>query len=424
MKRTVSLKLAMYVALVAGFLLAGLALRRPGLIGLAAPFALWLVVSLVTVREPELEISLVADRDRAVEGEVVEVAVRLTAATTVERLELWLRVHPNLEPVEGTSGRVLRLEAGQQTTVRLRLRCGRWGAYRLGEVQVRCHDRFGLLAFDQAVAAGLPLKVYPSPQALRELLRPMHVQRQVGDQRTRLAGDGVEFAELRPLLPGDPIRQVNWRASARRGELQVNRHHPERNTDVVLFLDTFAETGDKRGSTLDLVVRAAASLAGRYLASKDRVGLVGFGGYLTWLYPASERAQLWRVLDVLLDTRVVTSYADKTIQVVPLRMLPPGAIVIAITPLLDERGVRALGDLRRRGFEVAILAVSPGALARPSPGAVGELAWRLWHLERDALRIRYQRLGVPVAEWQPDEPLEIPIGEVRRFQRRLRHARA
>jgi uncharacterized protein (DUF58 family) len=424
MQRTVSPKLALYVTLVAGFLLAGLALRRPGLIGLAAPFALWLVVGLVSAREPALEAAVTADRDRAVEGEEVEVAVRLAAATTVERLELWLRTHPNLDPVDGTGGRVLRLAAGEEATVRLRLRCGRWGAYRLGEVQVRCHDRFGLLAFDQAVAAGLPLKVYPSPQVLRELLRPMHAQRQVGDQRTRLAGEGVEFAEIRPLLPGDPIRHVNWRASARRGELQVNRHHPERNTDVVLLLDTFAETADERGSTLDLVVRAAASLAGRYLASRDRVGLVGFGGYLTWLYPASGRTQLWRILDVLLDTRVVTSYADKTIQVVPLRMLPPGAIVIAITPLLDERGIRALGDLRRRGFEVAILAVSPAALARPSPGEVGELAWRLWHLERDALRIRYQRLGVPVAEWRPDEPLEIPIGEVRRFQRRLRHAPA
>jgi len=368
-------------------------------------------------------VSTAADRDRAVEGEEVEVAVRVAAATTVERLELWLRDHPNLEPVAGTGSRVLRLAAGEETTVRFRLRCGRWGAYRLGEVQVRCHDRFGLLAFDRTVAAS-SLKVYPSPQVLRALLRPLHAQRLVGDQRTRLAGDGVEFAEIRPLLPGDPIRHVNWRVSARRGELYVNRHHPERNTDVVLFLDTFAETGDGRGSTLDLAVRAAASLAGRYLAVKDRVGLVGFGGYLTWLYPGGGRAQLWRILDVLLDTRVVTSYADKTIQVVPLRMLPPGAIVVAITPLLDERGIRTLLDLRRRGFEVAILAVSPAALAHRSAGEIGELAWRLWQLERDALRIRYQRLGVPVSEWRPEEPLEIPIGEVRRFQRRLRHVRA
>ena len=424
MKRTVSSRLATYVGLVAGGLLAGLAFRQPGLVGLAAPFALWLAVGVATAREPEVEVSATLDKDRATEGEEVELAVRLAATTAVERLEVWPRVHPDLQPFDQSGARVLRLAAGEETTVRVPLRCGRWGAYSLGEVTVRCHDRFGLLAFDQRLPAGLPLKVYPSPQALRALLRPLHQQRQVGDQRTRLAGDGVEFAEIRPLLPGDPIRHVNWRASARRGELQVNRHHPERNTEVVLFLDTFAEIGDERGSTLDLVVRAAASLAGRYLTSRDRVGLVGFGGYLTWLYPTGERAQLWRILDVLLDTRVVTNYADKTIRVVPVRMLPPGAIVIAVTPLLDQRGIRALWDLRHRGFEVAVLAVSPAALARPSSGELGELAWRLWQLEREALRIRFQRLGVPVAEWRPEEPLEVPIEEVRRFQRRLRNTGA
>jgi hypothetical protein len=101
MKRTVSPKLAGYVALVAGGLLAALALRRPGLVGLAAPLALWLAVGLVTAREPELELAATADRDRAVEGEEVEVAVRVAATTRVERVELWLRLHPNLEPTGG-----------------------------------------------------------------------------------------------------------------------------------------------------------------------------------------------------------------------------------------------------------------------------------------------------------------------------------
>jgi uncharacterized protein (DUF58 family) len=153
-------------------------------------------------------------------------------------------------------------------------------------------------------------------------------QRLVGDRLARHAGDGVEFAELRPYVPGDQIRQINWRVSARRGALHVNQQHPERNADVVLFLDTFTEVHNQEEGTLDLTVRAAAALAGRYLALRDRVGVVAFGGYLHWLYPGSGRGHAWRVLDVLLETQVVTSYADKTIQVVPVRMLPPGALVV------------------------------------------------------------------------------------------------
>ena len=63
-------------------------------------------------------------------------------------------------------------------------------------------------------------------------------------------------------MPGDRLRSINWRASARRGELIVNDRHPERNTDVILFLDSFAEARTARAeSTLDRAVRAAATLA-------------------------------------------------------------------------------------------------------------------------------------------------------------------
>jgi uncharacterized protein (DUF58 family) len=265
-----------------------------------------------------------------------------------------------------------------------------------------------------------PLKVYPRPEPLRALALAARTQRLVGDRLARHAGDGVEFAELRPYVPGDQIRQINWRVSARRGALHVNQQHPERNADVVLFLDTFTEVHNQEEGTLDLTVRAAAALSGRYLALRDRVGVVAFGGYLHWLYPGSGRGHAWRVLDVLLETQVVTSYADKTIQVVPVRMLPPGALVLGLTPLLDERGIHALLDLRGRGFDVALVIVSPAPFVQPGPGETGQAAFRLWCLQREALQHHYQRLGVPVAEWHPDRPLEAVTEEVRTFQRRAR----
>ena len=46
----------------------------------------------------------------------------------------------------------------------------------------------------------------------------------------RAKGDGIEFADIRPFVPGDRVRRINWRASARRPGLWVNESHPERNT--------------------------------------------------------------------------------------------------------------------------------------------------------------------------------------------------
>jgi uncharacterized protein (DUF58 family) len=412
-------KLGAHIVLAAIALLAALVLREPELAVVAAPFVLHLALGLATAVPPRIAATLTLDRDRALQGEEVQAELRLRSVTTVERLEVRL-LPPRGIQLAAADPVLLRLPAGDEQVLRVGLRCRRWGRYRIGPIGIRASDRFGLLVATGQLDPDRPLTVFPPPEQLRSLARPARPQRLAGDQLARHAGDGVEFAELRPYVAGDQLRQVNWRVSARRGALHVNRQHPDRNADVVLFLDTFTEVGDGQGGTLDLTVRAAAALAARYLASRDRVGLITFGGYLQWLYPATGRVQLWRMLEVLLQTQAVTSYADKSIQVIPVRMLPPGALVLGLTPLLDQRGVDALLDLRGRGFQVALLVISPMSFVHPGHGEHGEQAFRLWRLQRETLQDRYRLLGVPVVEWRHDQSLEAALEEVRTFQRRVR----
>ena len=82
----------------------------------------------------------------------------------------------------------------------------------------------------------------------------------------------------------------------------MNESHPERNTDVILFVDSFAEARLGGEGTLDLAVRATAALADAYGRRRDRVGLIGFGGILRWLVPGTGLVQLYRIVDALLDT--------------------------------------------------------------------------------------------------------------------------
>ena len=70
-------------------------------------------------------------------------------------------------------------------------------------------------------------------------------------------------------------------------------------------------------------MRAAATLAARYLARRDRVGLVTFGGILRWLEPGGGLVQRYRLVDALLETGVEFSYAWKDVNVIPARTLPP-----------------------------------------------------------------------------------------------------
>jgi uncharacterized protein (DUF58 family) len=414
--RSATAKLAGYTGVAALSLFVGLALRLPELVAVGAPFALVVALGLTVQRRPVVDATVEVDRQRVLEGEELELEVGVRASAPAE---LFLPLAPELELVDGANPFAVRGD----DVVTLRLRATKWGAYAPGLVFVRAYDRFRVLRWETRLEQRTALKVYPQAEYLRSVVRPVRTQVFAGNQVAREKGDGIEFADLRPFVSGDLVKRVNWRASARRGELWVNEYHPERNADVVLFLDAFAEARHGSASTLDETVRATAALAARYLREKDRVGLVSFGGTLNWLVPATGIAQVYRIVDAALDSRIVLSYAWRDLDVVPRRTLPPHALVLAISPLLDERATSALLDLRARGFDLAVVEVSPLEYVEPGPGTTDRLAHALWTLKREAQRTRYERAGVPVAVWAGDASLAGALEEVRSFRRYARSAR-
>ena len=421
MTRRPSARIAAYVGVAALALLAGLALGRPELAAVAAPLAVLVVAGLAGVRDPELAAEVTVDRERALVDDQVTLELTLRSADPVERLEVLVVVPPGMERPDGAAGGwavAVRLAAGEERILAVPLTCRRWGAYRLGQVHLRAHDRFRLFTWERQLDGQAVLKVFPVPDALRALVRPFETQVSTGSHVAAQRGDGIEFADLRPFLPGDRPRSINWRATARRGDLMVNQRHPERATEVVLFLDSFLDVRGPTGSTLDRAVGAAASLAAAYLRQRDRVGLVSFGGFVQWLQPGGGQAALYRLLDTLMETQVFATAAWKGIRHLPSRTLPAKALIVALTPLVDERGVAALFDLLARGYDLAVVDISPLTHAGRATGEWDELARRLWALERETLRHRYQRLGAAVVEWRDAMHLQQVLLEVEACRRR------
>jgi uncharacterized protein (DUF58 family) len=286
---------------------------------------------------------------------------------------------------------------------------------------VRRYDQLRLVADEHEVELQTTLRVYPTREAVRALVRPLGTQAAVGDQVARTKGEGIELAELRLLSEGDDLRRVNWHATARTGELVVNELHPERNTAVVLLLDTFAELGTAR-NPLDECVRAAAALAERYLARRDRVGLLAVGGQMRWLRPASGAVQAHRIVETLLEARPIARPGGDVRLVVPTRFIPPQALMLALTPLLEDAVVRALLDLRGRGFDLAVVELPP--LSYVDLGDEDEAVRRLLSLERDLLRNRLRARGIAVVEWAEEQLLEVTVRAMEEFRRRARIVRA
>jgi uncharacterized protein (DUF58 family) len=413
-----TVRLRAYPALCAALLLAAVGLRRPELVAVAAPFGLIAAVGLARSAPPGVTARMAPAELRANEGDRVTATVEVSSTRPQWQVDVALAVPDGLAPVGGPPRRALRAGPGVEV-VPFDLACNRWGGFVVpGRIRVR--EPLGLRVWDGEAAGPLQVRVHPQIEPVRQAPRPVRTQASVGSDTSRTAGEGLEFADLRPYQHGDRLRRVNWRVSARRGTLYTNVHHPERNADVVLFLDSFAESA----VSLDLAVRAASALATAYLRGRDRVGVVGFGGVLRWVLPSTGRAQTYRVLDSLIDTEVVTSYAWRDVEVIPTRTLPPGALVLALTPLADDRALAALAALRARGFDLAVVDISATGRTPATGGEIGELAHRLWVLRHEGLRARYRRLGVPVVQWDGLEPLAGSLAQLREARRYARTVRS
>ena len=405
-------------------MLAALASGLVAAAALAAPFALALVVALSASRRPRLRVAFTLDRGRTLEGDKVGAWVDVhaeSASRWLEWVEVELILPDGVVAVDDPGRLALRLEPGERRRLDYRLVCERWGAHRVGAVEVRARGALGLVSHLERVDEGLPLRAYPRRERLQKVVEGHETTPFSGNQVSRARGEGIEFADIRPFAPGDRVRRVNWRASARRERLYVSESHPERAGDVILFLDSFAEARAAGEGTIDQAVRAAASLAEAYLERRNRVGLVSFGGVLRWLPPSTGLRQEYRVVEALIETEIARSFVNTRVDVIPRRVLPPQALVIALTPLLDQRTIGALLDLRARGFDVAVVDLSPVAYAESAGLSGDDLAWRLWRMWRETLHHRYERVGVPVVEWAGDRPLFVAVEEVTAFRRRTRY---
>jgi uncharacterized protein (DUF58 family) len=298
------------MALAGAALVTGLATGRPELVVIATPVLLLVGVGLAASGEPRLTAAIAINRERIIEGETATVTVTIRNHGAAADLEVALRrtAHVDANPAGPV---LLRLPADAAQSLTFAARPQRWGAHALGPLVVRARDPLGLRVWEARLGDLAMLCAFPEEQALRQLVTPLRTQPFLGAHVARLRGSGIEFADIRPFTPGDRVRQVNWRATARRGTLHVTDRHPEHASDVVLLLDTFAEARDRDSGTLDAAVRAAASLARAHLARRDRVALVDFGGTLHWLEPAFGSRQLYRIVDALLASDIAFSYASQ-----------------------------------------------------------------------------------------------------------------
>jgi uncharacterized protein (DUF58 family) len=398
------------VSLAAVLLLIAVLARRPD----AAVFGLPLAFLAAWGRyfrpteQPEVHTEL--DADVLFEGQATtyRVAVSGTLDPDIDLVVMalvrtqWFRYDPPqaaiAEPV--TDGHVT-LEVG--------LRSERWGQRQLAHPHVIATSVLG--AYRVPVTSGGALAVSTLPlregfEAVDSVPRPAGL---VGLHRSRRPGEGTELAGVRPFRTGDRLRRINWSVSARTRELHVTSTWSDRDTEVVILLDTGGEVGisegiDGRSSSLDTGVRAAASVAEHYLRHGDRVRLIDTGTTVRGVRAGSGRAHLRRILDVLVHADRKGRQQDEN-QLARRHRIRADSLVIVLSPLLRRTMLGYIVTLVHSGCTVIAVDTLPPDVGdlidlEHHDARTWPLAWRIRLLERRGELDRLGDLGVPTVRWR------------------------
>ncbi len=205
----------------------------------------------------------------------------------------------------------------------------------------------------------------------------------------------MEYADIRQYVPGDQLRTVNWPVSARRGALHVTERLTDRAADVVVLLDTYPQPPGPATAAAERTARGAAQVVQSALRFGDRAGLVALGSRSTrWLGADIGQRQFYRILDTMLGA--ADTFQTAAGSLAPRPALPPGAIVVAFSTMLETEFALALIDLRKRGHAVVAVDVLEDC---PVEGVRDPLVNRMWTLQRSFMYRDMATVGVDIVGW-------------------------
>ncbi|MBI3858451.1 MAG: DUF58 domain-containing protein [Planctomycetes bacterium] len=394
--------------------LLGLALGLPAFLALAAAWSAMIIAAWSAARRPLDGIS--ARRSlypSAFEADEVSVEIILEGRRPARMIE----VVDSFGPSIAVEQRMLEpgpLEPGVQRRLRYSSFCSRhWGIHPVGPIQIHASDPAGLFH----AAAILPLTedfaVFPQVYDVAGLAE-LGARSTLVPQETSAGRPGQSLVPMgvREYRPGDDLRRVHWPATARRGTLMVKEVEVDLAPyfTVVLDLDRRHRAGMGRKSTLEYVLRSAASAIWTAVRSGAFVQVAGMGAKTLHVPPGRGETHLTFALYELIRAGLdgTTPLHEVLLQTLPF--VPPGSTLVLVsgTVYLD---LAATGDLvetlRSRGVRVAMFLVNnfsfPAISGWPPPRA------EVVEKSREVVFFLRSR-GIPVRVLEESDDLEAALG--------------
>ena len=366
-------------------ILIGMMIANLQMIILGLSFIAFIVVNSWVSGHGDVEVQRTLSADNLYKGDdlYVELLVTNRSNRNTQLLEIYDNIPHEMKLRSGLNQMRLNLRPGESARIRYVLRCPLRGHYSIGPVSVRSRTA----------------KMYTGATTLR------------------IPGQGSEFYSLREYVPGDPFKNINWKAYARTGELMVNEKCRDAVTDLYLLLDSrdIARIGTVLKNPLEMGTVSAASLAAFFLKRRDSVALAIFDDTLSYLPPDTGDKQYFKILSALAG---VSPKGAMPLQAVTNSLsgrFSRGSPVFIISSCEGDGTVpAAVRDLVGRGHEVTVLSPSSIDFER-LVSRIPRMSYEVLKLERQNRLTTLAGSGAMVIDWMPDMDLSQALMQVRGY---------
>jgi len=401
-------RLLLLSLLILAFIFLGLATLSGAWLALALPLLIYLGSGLLYSPEAlQLKANRRLSTDRSAPNQPVAVRLSITnEGAHLEELLIEDLTPSSLQLMDGRPKMLTSLPPGATAELAYTL-SGERGYYRFPGIRATTSDHFGLFRRQTTLAVADQLFILPEVVRLRRVeIRPRRTRVYSGLIPTRQGGPGVEFFGVREYQPGDSVRWINGKASARHPEtFFINEFEQERVSDVGLILDARqrSDVMSTEGSLFEHAVQATAALADAFLSGGNRVGLLVYGRHLDWTLPGYGKIQRERILRALSRSEQGDSQVFEGLEYVPTQLFPGRSQLVLISPLL-EADLEVLIKLRARGYSLLIISPDPIAFEQKTlrQGKDIQLALRLSRLERELFLRKLRQAGIYILDWNVD----------------------
>ena len=386
-----------------------LGITRYGAIALLAGVVLWIIARVVAGTAMYLfaygvvllivvayliaprKLKLTGDRSglfpRVHEGDRLDVEVRLTAKRGVSTFILEEKLPERLGRTVKVP--ITKLGSGKTVSHYYSLRAARRGVYDVGPLVAVKGDPLGLCERETIVAEPFELLVHPAIELVSD--RPLTRQFEDPPIRPPVSKpwpSGLEFYGMREYVPGDDLRRIVWRASARTGKIMVREAEQGITDKITIILDTdrgnHSRDGEGISESFEAGIRCAASLGIRHLREGYEIKTETNGGPLTRKLRGADKQM------VLLDAHARLEMSRFPLSEVIRRVLASAANRdahnILITPRLGREEAGTLKLLLNTGVSILVVAL-------------------MWHEDSEETIGRAASLGCQVVGLHPGQDL-------------------